>query len=229
MKSLLLLHGALGSADQLRPLAEALPGHYDLHSLQLPGHGGVPAGDGGFSVPAFAGFVERYIQEKGLDRPSVFGYSMGGYVALHLAATRPELIGAVATLATKLDWTPEGAAREAAGLQPDVIEQKVPAFAAALRERHYPLNWKEVLANTASLMQELGRAPLLTDGVLASLTLPVLLLLGDRDNMVTLEETVNARRTIPGAQLGVLPATPHPLEKADPKLLAALLQRFFGS
>ncbi|RYY99115.1 MAG: alpha/beta fold hydrolase [Chitinophagaceae bacterium] len=228
MKSLLLLHGALGSAVQLAPLAEALRGHYDLHLLGLPGHGGTPAGPEGFSIPAFAGFVEHYISEKGLAQPAVFGYSMGGYVALHLAAMRPGLLGSIVTLASKLDWTPEGAAREVKGLQPDLIGQKVPAFAAALRERHHPLDWKEVLGNTAALMLELGRAPLLTPEVLSALALPVLLLVGDRDNLVTLSETQEAFRLIPGAQLGVLPATPHPLEKVDASFLAAHVRRFVG-
>lgn len=40
-------------------------------------------------------------------------------------------------------------------------------------------------------------------------------MLGDRDKMVTLDETVNAYKAIPGAALSVFPETPHPLEKVD--------------
>ena len=37
-----------------------------------------------------------YIRTHGLAPAAMFGYSMGGYVALQLAATRPELVRAVA-------------------------------------------------------------------------------------------------------------------------------------
>ncbi|RYZ24111.1 MAG: alpha/beta hydrolase [Chitinophagaceae bacterium] len=225
MTPLLLLHGALGAPAQLQPLADALAASYDVHLPAFPGHAGVAAAD--FSMIAFSGFLENYIREKSLSRPLVFGYSMGGYAALHRAALRPGLIGAVATLATKLHWTPEGAAKEAKMLHPETMKEKVPAFAEALGSRHAPLPWEEVVRNTAGMMQALGEKPLLTATEFATLQLPVLLLLGDRDNMVSLDETAAAAKAIPGAQLGVLPATPHPLEKADPALIAFLLKRFF--
>ena len=39
MEPLILLHGALGSSAQLTPLTSQLSNHYDLHVLDLPGHG----------------------------------------------------------------------------------------------------------------------------------------------------------------------------------------------
>jgi pimeloyl-ACP methyl ester carboxylesterase len=74
----------------------------------------------------------------------------------------------------------------------------------------------------------LENVPLPGQDEFARLQLPVFLLLGDRDPMVTLGETLDAYQSIPGAQFAVLPATPHPIEKADPALLAFLLHRFFG-
>ncbi|WP_165871481.1 alpha/beta fold hydrolase [Flaviaesturariibacter flavus] len=226
MRALLLLHGALGAPAQLHQLAGAFSSRYAVHTPAFPGHAGQASED--LSMEACSRFIGDYIRQQRLEQPLVFGYSMGGYAALHRAAQEPGLIGGIVTLATKMHWTPEGAAREIRMLNPDVMEQKVPAFAEALRTLHAPLNWKEVVHNTAGLMQRLGEKPLLDNTTFAALQLPVLLLVGDRDNMVTLEETAAAARAIPGAQLGVLPATPHPIDKMDNKLLAFLLERFFN-
>jgi pimeloyl-ACP methyl ester carboxylesterase len=225
MRSLILLHGALGAPAQLQPLAGALAPHYDIHIPALPGHAGMK--EEHFGIPFFSGFLKSYIQEKGLDNPLVFGYSMGGYVALYSESRWPGLLGGIATLATKLAWDPQSAAKESRMLQPEIMKEKVPAFVATLQQRHAPLDWKEVVTNTATMMQELGGAPLLGEDEFVKLDLPVFLLLGDRDNMVTLDETLTAYRTIPGAQLALLPGTSHPIEKVDPELLAFLLHRYF--
>ena len=51
-------------------------------------------------------------------------------------------------------------------------------------------------------------------------------MLGDRDKMITLEETLQVYHHLPNAQFSVLPATPHPIEKANVQLLAYLIRNF---
>lgn len=227
MKDLILLHGAIGSSAQLAELRDKLSPYYKIHVFDFPGHGGRKI-DTPFSIQDFAATVEQYITENKLAAAPVFGYSMGGYVALWLAASKPGLISRIATLATKFDWTGEVAAREIRMLQPEVIEQKLPAFADTLRERHLPGDWKQVLTSTATMMEELGRINPLDASALASVDIPVLVLLGDRDKMVSVEETLQAFRRLPQSQLGILPATPHPIEQVDTDLLSAHLRKFFG-
>lgn len=228
MHPLLLLHGALGNARTLDPLASTFRTRFQAYAPDFPGHGGGAFPDGLFSIPACAEAVLRYLDECGLECVPVFGYSMGGYVALYLARHHPDRISCVATLATKLRWDAAGAEREAAGLNPDAIEAKVPRFAAALRERHAPQDWRELLTRTAALLRGLGAAPALGPDDLRQIRQRVLLLRGDRDAMVTLEETVAAYEALPNGALGILPHTPHPLEKADPVQLAPILCSFFA-
>lgn len=224
MRPLLLLHGALGGPDTLQLLAARLQPHFSLHCPAFPGHAGVRASE--YRMDALVDFLAGYVRAEGLERPLVFGYSMGGYAALALAAQQPGVLGGIATLATKLRWTPEAAAREGELLRPEVLEAKVPAYAAALAGRH-GLHWKEVVRGTAALLQGLGDAPLLNAAAFARIQEPVLLLLGDRDKMVSLDETLEAFQQIGGAQLGVLPGTAHPLEKVPVDLLSAQLLSFF--
>jgi pimeloyl-ACP methyl ester carboxylesterase len=164
-----------------------------------------------------------------IGQADLFGYSMGGYVALYLAATSPARIRRVATLATKLAWTPEIAARECALLDAATIRAKVPKFAAALEARHTATGWEALLTKTADLLRDLGSRPLITNEVLASIGQPVRIAVGDRDATVTIEECIAAVRHLPHGELEVVPRTPHPFEKVPVERVASSLSEFLGA
>lgn len=225
MEPLILLHGALGSRTQLGSLAEQLAQHYDVHVLNFPGHGGTPLPEQ-FSIPFFAQYVQQYCAQKGLTKVALFGYSMGGYVAFYLARHQPELVSRILTLATKFHWNESTAAKEVKMLQPEVIQQKVPQFAHTLQQRHQPADWKEVLRLTAHMLEGLGRQNVLSPDDYKAITCPCLIMLGDRDKMVTLEETVAVYQQLPQGQLAVLPNTPHPLEGVASDRLTWMIRQF---
>lgn len=152
---------------------------------------------------------------------------MGGYVALYLALHHPERVQCVFTLATKFAWSPEAAAHETRMLQPEKVQEKVPAFAATLAQRHQPNDWQKVMRRTADMMLQLGENPLLTPDTLSRIAIPARVAVGDRDAMVSLQETAWAYEHLPQASLLVLPDTPHPLEKVDLKRLQHELRQFF--
>ena len=226
MQPLLLLHGAIGASDQLQPLAARLGGMFKVYTLDFTGHGKTQMPGDSFSIELFAEDVLQFMQEQQLDKISVFGYSMGGYVGMYLAKTYPGKIDKLITLATKFQWDTEIAAREIKMLDPEKIERKLPAFAETLKQRHAPNDWKQVLGKTAELMIALGNSNTLIAEDYAVIDIPVLLLLGDRDKMVSLEETATVYRSLPNAQLGILPGTPHPIEQVDPEGPAFHMARF---
>lgn len=223
---LLLLHGAIGAADQLQPLAALLQKDYTVHTLDFSGHGGRPFPDEPWSIDLFAKDVLSYMDTRHIQQTAIFGYSMGGYVGMYLAAHHPRRITQLITLATKFSWDPPTAEKEIKNIDPEKIQNKVPAFAKALEQRHQSKDWKEVLDRTALLLTALGTAPPLTPETYQAITIPSLLLLGDRDRMVTLEETLDVYKALPGAQLGIIPGTPHPIEQADIHLLSCHLRHF---
>lgn len=223
---LLLLHGAIGSADQLLPLAEELNKDFIIHTLDFSGHGRKPLPDQPFSISLFAEDVLAYLDENGLDGASIFGFSMGGYVGMYLAKYYPQHVHNIITLATKFHWDKSTAAKEIQMVNPDKITEKIPAFAAMLEQRHAPNDWKAVLKHTAAMMTALGEKNAMQTQDFTSIEAPSLLLLGDRDKMVTLEETLAVYKSLPNAQMGMLPATAHPLEQIDVALLAYHIRRF---
>ena len=221
---LLLLHGALGSADLMRPLAQELENQgCRIHALNFSGHGG-RAGKEAFTVPLFAQDVIAYRDEQQLSRVALFGFSMGGYVALYLASKHPERISQVFTLGTKFTWSPGIAAAEIRFLDPVKIKQKVPHYAEALARLHQPQDWEEVVRQTRQLLLGLGENPPLTREVLAQLAQPVVVGWGALDTMVSREESSEAAAHLPNGRFKVFPATPHPIEKVDTRMLATFLE-----
>lgn len=224
--TIVILHGALGSAEQMAPIGELLDDELQVVVLELPGHGRTPA-SAPFSMSRFATHVRKEMDERGIERAHFFGYSMGGYVALLLAGDSPERVTSVATLGTKFHWTPEVAAKECRRLDAATISAKVPAFAAALEARHRSAGgWELMLERTSSLLRDLGRSVPLDGSALSSVTVPVLIMVGDGDTTVSAEECAAIRAQIPTAEVRVLPATPHPIEQVRPDLLAAELLAF---
>jgi pimeloyl-ACP methyl ester carboxylesterase len=89
----LYVHGLGGSATNWTDLAALLASRLDGQAIDLPGFGfSDPAPRGGYSQPALAARVARWIEQSGRGPVHLFGNSLGGAVSIRLAATRPELI-----------------------------------------------------------------------------------------------------------------------------------------
>jgi len=228
MQDLVLLHGAMGAKDQLEELAKLLSPAYRIHLINFAGHGGKAFDAVPFSIPEFAESILEYLKEKEIRSANFFGYSMGGYVAMYIARTNPSFINKIVTLATKFHWDEAVAAREVKMLDAATIQQKVPAFALQLEKRHGSENWIRLLDETKHLLQQLGMNNILSIEDYKNINTPTLLLLGDRDRMVSLEESVNVYTQLRAAQLGILPGTPHPLEQVDKEMLAYHIRHFLG-
>jgi pimeloyl-ACP methyl ester carboxylesterase len=228
MQHLLLLHGAIGSKEQLSALETELSADFSIHTLNFTGHGGEPVPEEDFSIPLFAAQLAAFIDSKGLSDVCIFGYSMGGYAALYLARHYPGKVARLITLGTKFIWDEIIAAKEVKMLDAQKMEEKVPVFAAELKQRHTEANWKPVLEKTAILLLGLGKDNALKAEDYKEITLPALLLSGDRDKMVIPEETLQVSRLLPAGQLGILPATPHPIEQVNVQTLAFFIRQFLN-
>lgn len=224
MKHLILLHGALGSAEQFSTLREKLEDDFIVHAFNLTAHGGNVIPKEALSITLYANDVLSYMEENDLSKVSIFGYSMGGYVGMYLAKHYPGKVNKLVTLASKFYWDGSIAANEVKMLDATTIETKVPAFAAQLAKRH--LDWKLLLKKTAEMMINLGSKNTLDAEDYKSIETKCLVMLGDRDKMVSLTETVTVYKSLPNAQLCVLPDTQHPLEQVDAMLVCSLIKKF---
>jgi pimeloyl-ACP methyl ester carboxylesterase len=225
MKNLILIHGAIGAADQMQPLADLLKSQFNVHILELDGHGKSAGKDKPFTLDHFTDQLSALLDEIGEDA-HVFGYSMGGFIALLQVAKPDSRIRSIFTLGTKLEWNDEIAAKECTMLNAAKIEEKVPAFAQALAKRHGSNEWKNVLSNTANLLEEIGRSQPIQPELIGKIKCPVNLCLGDQDNMVSVEETRAVEQWLINGSFSILPNSLHPIEKVDVNALAEKIREF---
>lgn len=223
--SLLLIHGALGSKVQLEHLKELLSSSFEVYSFNLPGHGGEPLPDT-YTIDHFAEATYQFIQAHDLACPGIFGYSMGGYIALKLALDHPDCVGSIVTLGTKFQWDPESAAKEVRMMNPDIIEQKIPAFAATLRERHAPADWKTIMRLTGEMMTRMGSGEALTAMDFKAITKRTLVCIGSDDHMVTREESLKTADWLPQGTSQIIEGFRHPLESIDQEKMAVIIKDF---
>lgn len=227
MKPLLLLHGALGSREQFADLERLLHGKVITHSFNFSGHGKTPSREHAFTIQNLAHEVLNYLNEHQILSADIFGYSMGGYVALWLARFYPDRVGKTFTLGTKFDWSEASLEKELKLLNAEKIVEKVPAFAELLSERHGQQEWRSVMSKTAHLMKDLEHTHLTSEDF-QLIKSPVLLGLGELDAMVSLEETKKVQAQIPKSILVQYENMPHAFEKVDSQILAQELVNFFG-
>lgn len=205
---------------------KVLEKHYELHALNFSGHGGNTVSSAGFSIAVFAQEAHQYLEQNNLEKTHVFGYSMGGYVAVYMAYLHPEKMGKIFTLGTKWEWNPEVSTREAQRLQPEVVLEKVPKWAKSLEKLH-GASWPNLMQHTAQMMLDMGAHPPLSQSQFEQIATPVLLTVGDKDQMVSIDETRHMSHVLPHAQCIVLKEVPHPIELIDASFLAERLHDFF--
>lgn len=223
---LLLLHGALGSAGQFRPLLDQMPPHLDALAFSFPGHGGSITNEK-FSIDLFVRDTLAHMDARQIAEADLLGYSMGGYVALQFARTHPHRVRRIITLGTKFEWNPEQAEKEVRMMNPDVIEQKVPAFAEALATRHAPADWKAIMRNTADMMTRLGAGEAMSAADFALIPHPVLVCRGASDHMVTEAESRQTAEALPNGTFRSLEGIKHPMESIPAEVLAEFCQDWF--
>lgn len=95
-KPLLIVHGLFGMGDNWKSLGRRFEGEggFQVHLIDQRNHGRSPHSDD-FSYELMAEDLIEYCEENDLKKVVVIGHSMGGKVAMQLAADRPELIEAL--------------------------------------------------------------------------------------------------------------------------------------
>jgi len=225
--NLILLHGALGSKDQFIPIQKTLDENFTTWVFNFEGHGGNETNKD-FTIALFEDNLIQFIRKNKIENVNVFGYSMGGYIALKTAIDHPKLFNKIMTYGTKFRWDAASAEKEIKMMNPEVIEMKVPAFAEALKKKHHPSDWKALMLKTADMMKELGNSSALDVSTFSKIENEVLISVGSADKMVSIEESEKIANAIPMARLLVLKDSQHPIESIDAKVLKAVILEFMN-
>jgi pimeloyl-ACP methyl ester carboxylesterase len=100
-----LIHGMGSASNAWKPLLPELENYGTILLVDLPGHGGNPLDPEIAMDPAsMANAIADLISELNLPPVHLIGNSLGGWIALELAAAKPDLIASVTGLAPAGLW-----------------------------------------------------------------------------------------------------------------------------
>jgi pimeloyl-ACP methyl ester carboxylesterase len=221
-RPLVLLHGGLHTIGlTFGPLIGPLAATRQVIAVELQGHGHTADTDRPMTIGALAGDVVSLLDQLGLAEADLFGFSLGGLVAYAVAFRAPGRVGRL--IAASADpYRPPG--RESA-LDDDRLptqEDFEEMHAAYDKAAPDPAHFEQFGARLTAMVHE---HPGWTAAQLRTLTIPTLLIFGDRD-FSPLTDISELAGLLPDARLAILPGTTHTGVPRRPAELLALITPF---
>lgn len=103
---LVLLH-CLGVDHHFWDFAQDLARDFTLVSYDLPGHGRSPVPAGAYTIEDLSAQLAELLTRHKIARAHVVGISLGGLIAQHFAATRPDMVDRLTLIDTTPRYTDE--------------------------------------------------------------------------------------------------------------------------
>ena len=223
---LLLLPGLLGSINkQWSPFVRPLSTTFRLILIDLRGHGRSQNNAPNLQPDRILQDIIGLLQYLNAPAVHVAGYDFGGYLGLMLSLAQQRQVHTLLMHATRFYWTPKIAAQMVAQLDPDQIAAKAPTYADQLVQEHGGRQWRILVRQAGELIHTLA-ANSLTDRDLSRVQTPALVSVGDRDEIVPLNEAQRLSRSLPHGSLIVLPGVRHPFQTIPPVPLLPMMKAF---
>jgi pimeloyl-ACP methyl ester carboxylesterase len=208
----LLLPGILGSIQSewhrfLKPIADM---GYTAIAVDLPGHGQSEMTKS-LTMRVMVEEIDRLLNGIHAEPAVLLGYSIGGYAALNYALKHPNRVVGVWMQGTKFYWSGEEAENMAVELDMAYLEENKPERLVELKATHGDEKLEAILPWLNKMISGLPDSGL-TEQELEDLELPVMVAVGDRDELVPVQEALDLYHGLRRAQLCVFPDTNHPLD-----------------
>ncbi|MGH7409454.1 MAG: alpha/beta fold hydrolase [Candidatus Methylomirabilis sp.] len=246
---LVLLHTLRTQLDMFQKVIPALSQHFEVYALDYPGHGFSDIPDVEYAPELFIKSIAGFLEQVNVENATVVGESIGGSIALVLAARHNPRVQRVIAV-NPYDYDGGRGLRRSSGLANLVFGlNNVPVVGATVtRLRQYPI-FKKIMEGGVSHadalppellreMYEVGNRPHHYQAFMSLVALwaewekarpkynqidvPVLLVYGDHDWSRPEEREAN-HRSIPGAQMTIVKDAGHFLALDAPEALTQLI------
>lgn len=199
-KTLLILPGWMRSTDEWLPVAKQLSAEYQVILLDLPGFGKTQKPETTYSIYDYADFVEHFLNKLDEKQVTLLGHSFGGRIGIILSAK------------TKL--IPDLILIDAAGVEKRTTIAKMKIQFFKLTKILLPKKFVTQLRNklgsqdykTAGEMRNIFIKVINEDlsYLLSEISVPTLLIWGNKDEEVPEWKTKLMKELIPNAKLRVV-------------------------
>jgi len=237
--AVLLIHGVGGDSSNWGLIAERLAAHFDVIAMDLRGHGRSDLITGPLDADELARDALQVLDEAGVQRCAVVGFSLGGAVALALTLGHPDRVEKLVVIGTVSGRSEEDKAKAAARIE-FVRTQGTAGIAEANRERWFTDAFRAthpdlVERRVAQVKSCDGPSYLHAFTVFATadfahrlheIGVPTLVVTGEEDLAATPRMARLMGERIRDADVHVLPGLRHSLLVEAPTVIGELLERF---
>lgn len=223
-RPVVLLHGGMTTIQfSFAAQIPALAHNHRVIAVEQMGHG--HTADVGGRVLSYEGMAEdtfAFLVQQGIRNADLVGFSDGGQIALRLAFTHPELVRRVIVSGVGLGPLSAEQQRAMQTLSADRLPK-------AFRDEYArvspdgPQHWLVFFEKVRAMWSKPDWG--ISKRELATIKAPVLLFFGDRD-FTSLEEAATIFRSIPGAQLCIVPGVGHGTFRDRPEWLNPVILDF---
>ncbi|MBU1983221.1 alpha/beta hydrolase, partial [bacterium] len=199
----LLLPGMLGTIDSemerfIQPIADM---GYTVIGADFPGHGQSEMTKS-LTMRVIVEELDRLLSGIHAEPVIIFGYSLGGYAGLAYTLKHPGRVVGLWMHATKFYWSGEEAESLVADLDLEYLTEHDPERLERYKERHGQEKLEAMLPWPNKMISAMPDAGL-TETELEDLETPVVVSVGDRDEMIPVSEAYDLQRSLQRGQLCV--------------------------
>jgi 3-oxoadipate enol-lactonase len=236
-----LLHPFPACREFWIPVAEFLSSRYFLIMPDLRGHGDSGLGEGPATMAKHAADVARIMSASGIDRASIVGVSIGGYVIFELWRQMRERISALVLCNTKAgNDSPESRAGRLQTAQ-DVLQTGTEVFFEGMLEKILGESTRssrpDLVDGALRMMRKMSPEDVAgvqrgmadrADSVPIAYTIdvPTLILTGDEDRVAGVAEAEVMKQSIRGSDMRVIEKAGHYSPWEQPQEVGRLLRTF---
>lgn len=244
-EAIVLLHGFLQDARAWNDITSRLAQNYLTVAIDIRGHGATGMAQGKPTPEAVASDIAAVLDAEGIEQAALWGYSMGGRLALNAALSDPARFSALIVEGAHAGIE-DAPARErrrgddekiAGFIERSPIElfvdrwEKLPIFSSQSTElvaRQRPVRLSQKPAALAAALRGIGQAsyePVWTR--LSEITMPTLLLAGERDHTYV-RAARRMAELISSSELQLVRNAGHAAHLERPDLVAEMVKNFLA-
>jgi 3-oxoadipate enol-lactonase len=228
---LVMLHGASSSpAADFGTVLPAMRRGFLVHTPEARGHVGTRwDAANGFHYDWLVEDVLGFVDALGLETFHLVGFSMGAATALGFAARHPDRLRTLVLVGISPERQPRASVARRL-FDPVRIESRDPSWAAELSARHDPVQgpgaWQRLLP---AIARDVADQQLHRPAALVRIDCPTLVVVGDRDPFVPVDQAWRLKRQLPDARLLVVPDCGHEVLLYQPAIALEALAAFYRS
>ena len=217
--TIVLVHGIGVSGRYFLRLAKILAHHYNVVVIDLPGYGATPKPARALSIIELAGVVNEYVKKEKFTRTVLLGQSMGSQIVARAVAVEPSLYEKVIIVGPTTNRRERSVLQQGLRLAQDTFKEPL---------RVNAIIFSDYLRMGICRYFQTSRY-MVTDHIedaLATCSIPLLVIRGDRDPIAPREWTSYLADIAPDGTHAEIKGSPHVVQYVKPQEMADVCTAF---